>query len=200
MQERALWFGVASVVLNAVGYWPYITGILSGKVRPQRVTWGIWSILTTIAFINQIANGGGYSTLFFGSTTLLVVTVFALSFNYGVGGGSRLDIASLIAASTLFALWAITKDTHATTVIAVLIDAIGAIPTVIKAYLRPDTEVYLQWVLAAISGLFSIIAVPRPDIILFVYPAYVVLTNSVIVAAKYAGGNLRARQAHPGPE
>jgi hypothetical protein len=178
-------FGVAALVVNVAGYIPYFAGIFSGRVKPQRITWGIWSILTTIAFVNQVANHGGYSSLFFGSTVLLVVTVFILSIKRGLGGSSGFDKGILIAAAVLFLVWIITRDTRISTILAVTIDGIGALPTLKKAYLRPDTEVYAQWVLAAISGVLSTLAVPKPDYILYVYPLYVVVMNAAIVAAKF---------------
>lgn len=185
--DKALIIGTAALIVNFIGYVPYIKGIVEGKVRPQRITWGIWSILTLIAFINQLVNGGGWSSLFFGSTTALVIVVFALSLRKGVGGGSRFDKLILVTAAVLFVYWAFSKDTYYSTLIAVAIDGIGALPTVVKAYRSPHTEAYLQWLLAAVAGLLSMLAVPAFWFILVVYPAYVVVMNSVIVVAKYVG-------------
>jgi hypothetical protein len=184
---NALFFGVAALIVNVVGYIPYIHGIFTGKVRPQRITWGIWSILTTIAFVNQVLNHGGYSSLFFGSTVFLVVTVFTLSIFKGIGGASRFDQTVLAATAILFMGWIFTHNTTTSTIIAVTIDAIAALPTLIKAYRLPHTEVYLQWVLAGISGLLSLLAVPIHYYILYVYPVYVLVMNAAIVAAKYLG-------------
>lgn len=89
--DKALIFGASALIVNLIGYIPYIKGIFDGLVKPQRITWGIWSILTFVGFINQGLNGGGYSTYFFGSTTALVFIVFVLSFRKGVGGGSSFD-------------------------------------------------------------------------------------------------------------
>jgi hypothetical protein len=185
--DKLFLLGLASVIINFIGYYPYIKSILKNGVKPQRVTWGLWSVLITIAFINQIQNGGGYSSYFIGSTLVLVLTVFILSFKRGVGGGSKLDIASLTAATLLFVVWAITKDTRTTTFVVVLIDATGIIPTIYKAYKQPETEAYLQWFTSAISAVFALVAVVGHDYILFIYPAYVIVGNSLIVLAKYLG-------------
>lgn len=151
------------------------------------MSWALWSTLLTIAFVNQIHNGGEYSTWFIGSTLALVLTVFVLSFKRGIGGAGKLDIACLLAAGILFIAWIVTKDTRATTYIVVLIDAAGAIPTIHKAYLHPETEAYLQWFTSAVAGLFSILAVLGHNFILIVYPAYVIMANSLIMIAKYLG-------------
>ncbi len=185
--DKALFFGFTALILNFIGYVPYIRGIFEGKVKPQRITWGIWSILTLVAFVNQVMNGGGWSSLFFGSTTALVLLVFIISMRKGVGGSSRFDQIILGVAALLFTYWIFSQDTYYSTLIAVAIDGVGALPTVIKAYRQPDTEVYLQWVLAGIAGLFSMVAVPAYSFILLVYPAYVFLMNAVVVVAKYLG-------------
>ena len=185
--DKALIFGAAALIINFIGYVPYIKGIFEGTVKPQRITWGIWSILTLVAFINQMLNGGGYSSLFFGSTTALVMVVFVLSLRKGVGGASAFDRLVLVTSALLFAYWAMSRDTYYSTLIAVAIDGVGALPTVLKAYKSPETEVYLQWMLAAVAGLLSMAAVPTVSLILVVYPAYIFIMNAVIVAAKYLG-------------
>ena len=77
----------------------------------------------------------------------------------------------------------ILKDIHAVT-----IDCIAALPTLYKAYVHPETEVYLQWILAAVAGFFSMLAVgTSTDYVLYIYPLYIVIMNGLIVLAKFAG-------------
>lgn len=188
LQDKLFWLGLISIIINLIGYVPYIQGIFKGTVKPQRITWGIWVVLTSITFINQVINGGGYSAYFFGSTTLLVTTVFLLSIKRGMGGRSKFDLFVLFASLALFALWVVIRDTRTTTIIAVMIDCIAALPTLYKAYIHPETEVYLQWILAAVAGFFSMLAVgTSTDYILYIYPLYIVLMNGLIVLAKFAG-------------
>ena len=187
-QDKLFWPGLLSVIINLIGYVPYIRGIFKGTVKPQRITWGIWVVLTSITFINQVMNGGGYSAYFFGSTTILVTIVFLLSIKRGMGGRSKFDLLVLFASLALFELWAVTRDTRTTTIIAVMIDCIAALPTLYKAYIHPETEVYLQWILAAVAGFFSMLAVgTSTDYILYIYPLYIVIMNGLIVLAKFAG-------------
>lgn len=178
-------FGILALAINLIGYIPYVHDILRHKVMPQRVTWGIWSILSTIAFANQVINGGGWSVWFFGSSALMTTMVFVLSINRGVGGASRLDKIMLAAAALLLVYWLTLHDTRLSTIFVILIDIVGAIPTVLKAYRRPDTESYPQWVMAAIGGFFSVLAIEKADYILFLYPLYIVAMNTIIVSAKY---------------
>lgn len=187
-----LLLGIVALVFNIAGYVPYIRDIFRGIVKPQRITWGIWTILTTIAAVNQIKNGGGFSAYFFVSTCLLVAATFVLSLKFGMGGASMLDKICLGLAIGLFVYWATLHDTRLSTLIAVIIDGVGALPTVVKTYHRPETETYPQWVLAGLGGLLTILAVPRLDWVLLIYPAYVFVMNGAIVGTKY----IRDRQKH----
>lgn len=180
-----LFLGIAAVVLNTIGYYPYIRDILRGKVKPQRMTWGIWTILTSIFAVNQIANEGGWSSLFFVSTSILVLVTFLLSLKFGVGGFGKLDIICFIFALALFIYWATIQNTRISTLVAVNIDLIAIIPTIIKTFKLPDTESYPQWMLAGIGGLLSLFAVPKLDWALIIYPVYIFVANYVVVGTKY---------------
>jgi hypothetical protein len=184
--------GILAFALNLAGYVPYVRDIFRGIVRPQRVTWGLWTILTTVAAVNQIKNGGGYSTYFFVSTVVFVALTFLLSLRYGMGGASKLDKVCLGLAIALFAYWATVHDTRLSTLIAVIIDGTGAIPTVVKTYHHPQTETYPQWVLAGLGGLVTMLEVPRLDWALLIYPAYVFAMNGVVVGTKF----VREKQLH----
>jgi hypothetical protein len=177
--------GWMALLLNFIGYVPYVRDIFRRKVKPHRITWGVWTILTTITAYNQVMNGGGYSSLFFISTAILVSFVFVLSFKYGVGGASKIDRICLAFALLLLVYWVTIQETYISTVLAVLIDGIGAIPTLIKTFKQPETESYPQWTLAGIAGLLTMFAVPRFDWILIIYPLYVVIMNGAIVGMKY---------------
>ena len=177
--------GIAALVLNLIGYFPYIRDILRKIVKPHAVTWFIWTILTAIAAVNQVLNGGGYSSLFFISTTILVTITFLLSLRYGFGKMSTIDKLCLILAILLLIYWLTIRETHISTLLAVIIDGIGALPTLIKTYHHPETETYPQWVLAGLGGLLTVLAVPRLDWVLLIYPAYVFLMNGAIVTTKF---------------
>lgn len=177
--------GIISAIINIIGYFPYIKDILKGKVKPHRITWGIWTLLTSIIAVNQVLNKGGYSSLFFISTSFLVLTTFILSIKYGHGGAAKLDMFCLISAFILFIYWATIQDTRISTLIAVNIDLIAIIPTLIKTFKLPNTESYTQWTFAGIAGLFSLLAVPKLDWVLLIYPSYIFIANFIVVLIKY---------------
>jgi hypothetical protein len=193
MTNKLMLIGLLSLIFNLIGYVPYYRDIFRGKVKPQRITWSLWAVLTFIASVNQIRNGGGWSTVFVLSTFLLVFGVFILSFTKGIGGGSTQDKLSLVVAGLLFIWWIYSKDSVYSTYIVIAIDSIGALLTAQKAYKEPETEAYLQWFTSGISAMLGILAIEGYSIILLAYPLYVVIGNSVIVSAKYIGSKKGAK-------
>src|SRR5437879_6101556 len=89
---------------------PYLRDILLSRVKPQRATFFIWSVLGAIAVFSQLAKGASYSLWLPGLETLGVLITFFLSVKYGIGGFNKKDsIALLIAALGLIA-WYFTKE------------------------------------------------------------------------------------------
>jgi hypothetical protein len=181
--------GIVAFVVNLIGYVPYIRDVYVGKVKPHRVSWFIWMILTGIVAYNQVRNGGGWSSLFFISTTFLVTIVFILSLTRGITEISHIDKICLVSALVLLGYWVTLRDTNFSTYLAVIIDAIGLTPTIIKTLKNPETESYIQWVLAAVAGVFTVLSVAKMELVLIVYPIYIIIGNGCIVAAKYLSPN-----------
>ena len=187
-------FGLMALILNLWGYAPYFRDIIANRVKPQRVTWTLWTILSLIAAINQVRNGGGWATTFAISTFVLVTGVLLLSIKKGVGGASRLDLFSLAIAAILFVWWAFSRDSIYSTYLAIGIDSIGAALTTLKAFHQPETEAYFQWITSGVAAAVSLLALEKHSVVLFAYPAYIMFANAVIVSAKYFGHKVVPRK------
>src|SRR5688572_28706718 len=102
--------GKIAGILALISLVPYIVDIFRGNTKPERTTWAIWSVVSTILFFSYYASGAR-ETIWVGLMWMLgTVIVFLLSIKYGVGGTSKLDIACLIGALFGLLLWFITKD------------------------------------------------------------------------------------------
>lgn len=85
----------------------------------------------------------------------------------------------------LLVYWVTAKDVRISTLLAIMIDVIAVIPTLIKTYNIPKSEIYPPWMLAGIGGLISLLAVPKLDWVLIIYPAYIFVANYIIVFTKF---------------
>ena len=185
--SRELIFGLSGALLVGITLYIAIRAILDRKFKPHRVTYGIFVLITAVTFINQVVNGGGYSSYFMGVSFLGVSIVFLFSFKYGMGGSSLLDKVALVSALLLAIYWISSGDSRYSTVIAVLIDIIALIPTITKAYGHPKTEIYLNWMISAFAGLLSLLAIPEFDWILYLFPIYIFFANFCVIFAKFLG-------------
>jgi hypothetical protein len=174
-------FGYLSGIFIVLGFIPYIRDILRGKTKPQRATWFIYTVLSSIAFFSQLAKGATFSLWLTGIDTIAVVAIFLFSFRYGVGGYGNKDFMALLIAGIGLALWYYTKEAAIALYLVIGVDAAGTYLTIDKTYKDPESETTIAWILSAVAGIFSMISVGSPDIILLSYPFYIFLANTAVV-------------------
>jgi hypothetical protein len=162
---------------------PYIRDIFSGKTKPERISWLIWAILGTISFFSQLAKGASFSLIMTAAQTVGDLFIFILAIKWGFGGFLKRDVSALVGAALGLFLWYLTKEAAVALIIAIFIDATGAVLTVIKSYERPTTETVSSWVLTFIGGLLACIAVGGFNLILLALPLYICLASAAILIA-----------------
>ena len=69
-------FVIIGTVIGAVGSIAYLVDTVKGKVKPNRVSFLLWSIAPLIAFAAQIKQGVGLESLMTFSAGFLPLTVF----------------------------------------------------------------------------------------------------------------------------
>lgn len=174
--------GGLAVVLGAVGYVFYIHGIIKGKVKPHAFSWFVWGLLTAIAFVAQVADGGGPGAWVTGFTALMCIA-FTL---VGLGASSRVFIAKsdwfyFVGALTTIPLWYFTGSPLLSVILITVIDALAFIPTFRKAYKHPETESVHTYTLSGIKFIPSIFALQNFSVVTVLYPASLILMNALFV-------------------
>ena len=175
--------GAIAVVIGMLGYLFYIRGILKGEVKPHAFTWSVWGILTSIAFIAQVVEGGGPGAWVTGATAVMSF-VFA---TVGLGASSRVYIKKddwIIFIFTLLAIpvWFVTENSLWAVVLITIIDAVAFAPTFRKAYNHPTTESTWTYFLSGTKFLVGILALESFNTITVLYPASLVVANGAFVA------------------
>lgn len=180
-------FGYFSALLSIIMIVPYIRDIFRMKTKPERGSWFIWTVLGFIAFFSQLAKGATNSLWLTSGQTLAVFIIFLLSLRYGYGGLEKRDLKALIGAGTGLILWYITREASIALLFVILVDGIGTLLTVFKAYKEPGSETLSTWVISGTSGIFGMLAVGSFNFVLLAYPFYIMLANYVIVGAILLG-------------
>ena len=112
---------------------------------------------------------------------------FFLSLRYGVGGLTKRDRITLIAAGATLLIWFFTKNPVIAVYLTIIIDALGAWLTVAKAYEHPESETMITWALSGIGGFFAIFAIQTLNFELLSYPLYIFVINFAVVVAMILG-------------
>jgi len=171
-------------MLTCIAYLPYYADTLAWRTRPQRASWLIWGVLSTISFASQVTEGATTSLVFAGIQCAGTLGIMALATSRGIGGFlNRRDRPVLLAAGAGLVAWYLTDDAAWALCISCSISLIGGTVTVAKAYRYPQSETLPFWFTSFVASLFAIGSVGGWDPILLMYPVYLMtLKGSVVVA------------------
>jgi len=73
-------FVIVGTLIGAIGSFAYLIDTVKGKVKPNRVSFLLWSIAPFIAFAAQMKQGVGIESLMTFSTGFLPFLIFGASF------------------------------------------------------------------------------------------------------------------------
>jgi hypothetical protein len=134
-----VWLGAALSMLGAASY---CRETLSGRVRPNRVSWLLWAVAPLIAFAAQISGGVGLPSVLALSVGVGPLCVFVCSFAAGAGRWrlGRLDLACGALSVLAIVLWLVSGSGTVAIVMSIAADALAAVPTLVKAVRAPETE------------------------------------------------------------
>lgn len=174
-------FAVASLVFSIAANIPYIIETIQGKVKPERISWLLWTLLGGTYYISAVFSKGAVWFTF--GELIGPVIILLLSIKYGVGGKSKLDKYSLAVAIAAFGLLFVLDGVLISLILALIIDGIGATLTIRKLLLDPSSESRNFWILAAFASFLAIMSLNTYNIETLVFPVYVILL-SIFIAIK----------------
>ena len=170
-------FGTIAIIIAFVSYIPYFKDIYTETTKPHLFSWLIWTILTLIAFISQLADGAGFGGWVTGFSAFLGLLIIGYSYNKGEKEITSSDWWILFAALAITSIYIFTKDAFLATFLTTSVTVIGFIPTVRKSYSKPFQETLSAYVLTAIKYLFAIAALDNFSFTTLFFPAAAVIMN-----------------------
>ncbi|MBU7586436.1 MAG: hypothetical protein KAF91_26830 [Nostoc sp. TH1S01] len=173
--------GAVAGFLSILCFVPYIITILQGKTKPNRATWWIWVILSTVISASYYSSGAG-NTVWLpvcGGIGQLIVAI--LSLKHGEGGWSRFDRLCLLGVGISLLLWWQFNSPLIALLLNILIDFLGALPTIKKSYYEPQTENSLTWSLYLAASTLNLFAIESWSFTLSAFPLYIFFINTTII-------------------
>jgi hypothetical protein len=190
---------IAGSVVNFAACLNYVRAILKGEATPNRVTWFLWALVPLIAAAAQLRAGVGISTLVVLSVGLGPACVVLASFVRGSGlwNLGPFDYACGACALAALALWAVTGEPVTAIALSILGDFAAALPTLRKAWLKPETENRSTYLISFAGMILGIFSVTEATFAGYAFNAYLVAASAALVLILYfprggKGGSLRA--------
>lgn len=149
------------IALNAIATLGYVVETVRGNVKPNRVTFFIWSIAPLVAFFAQKSQGVGVQALMTLSVGVFPFTIFVASFlnKKAYWKMVKFDFVCGLFSILGLILWQLTKIGNIAIFFSILADLLAMMPTLVKGYRFPDTEMGWPWLVAAISGLLTLLSI-----------------------------------------
>ena len=173
-------YAAVSVLLMLGSRGVYLTSIFSGRTRPHAFSWVIWSVISTIGFAAQVAEGAGPGSWARGVSAATCIICAVLGFTHGEKNITRADWITLVTALLAVPLWLLTETPVWSVILVCVIDTIGYLPTARKAYSKPHEETPRGYILSAFCALFSLLAISHYNLSTWLYPATLVITNALM--------------------
>ncbi len=174
--------GLIAGFVSLIGFIPYIISIIRGKTRPNRASWWIWSFIGFLLLASYAASGAT-DTIWVPISYVIGPFITALlSIKYGEGGWNIFDRSCILVATSSAVLWFIFDSALIALVINLAIDTSGALPTIRKVYLDPDSEDKLSWFLFCTGSGLNLLAINEWSFVIASYPLYLFIGSSVITS------------------
>lgn len=159
----------------------YIVSIFKKRTKPHRTTRFVLMTISLLAFISLYAAHNTVAIWLAGVEASQAVFMFAFAIRYGMGGRSKTDILCLLIALFGIYMWQTTKNPIYGLYFSMAADFTGFIPTFIKTYKLPHTEVAIYYVFGFLGGLLNLFALSSWTINDYSYPVYIIFGNLIML-------------------
>lgn len=164
-----------AVTLNFLGTLSYLIDTLKGNVKPNKVSWFLWSLAPFIAFVAEINQGVGLVSLLtfiigFGTLLIFLGSFINKKAEWKI---TSFDLICGALSVTGLILWGITRVGNLAILFAILADGLAAVPTVVKSYKFPETENYKVFLTGGLSALITLLTIKQWNFANYAFPIYI---------------------------
>lgn len=172
--------GAIAVIITFVGYIPYIKDILKRKTRPHLYSWFLWGFVGSIVFALQVSDKAGAGALVTLAAVIMCVVVLGLGLKLkGKRDIKFIDTVFFILALIAVAIWILAKQPIISTILMIIIDLLGFVPTIRKSWFKPYSETLVFYILNTIRFALAIASLQRYSVITALYPITWFFANSL---------------------
>lgn len=184
---------IIGTLIGAVGSVFYLIDVVKGKIKPNRVSFILWSLPPLISAYANIKGGGGIESLMTFSVGFFPLLIFLATFlnKKSVWKLTKFDFICGGLSLLGFFLWQITKEGYLAITFSIISDFLAGIPTITKTYKHPETELAWPWLMPVFGEILTLTTLKNITYLNSGFMIYVTLYNTVIfVLAQYKLGKI----------
>jgi hypothetical protein len=178
--------GALAVVITLIAYGIYVWQTLRGEARPHPLSWLIFGILTTTAYLVQVDEAAGPGSWVMGITAIVCLALCLMSFWRGERTFPWYEWAFLLAAAVVFAFYLWSHEPTVSATLAAAVAVLGFGPTLTKAWQRPHSDSVTTFALNGLKFVPAFFAMDTLTVATCVMPAALVVANLVVALVIYA--------------
>lgn len=177
--------GVIAGIVALLALVPYAVSIVRGKTKPNRASWFIWTFVGLMIVGSYHASGATHTMWVAGAYVAVPLTVALLSIRYGTSGAHSFDWLCLGLSLASIVPWWFFRSAPTALYINIFVDCLGALPTVRKALLDPQSEDRLAWLIAFLANCINLLAIHSWTPEISAYPMYAFAITGLIASILY---------------
>ncbi len=194
MFDWHLVLGIVAGVISFGAIIPYIKDIVYGTTRPNVVSYILWTVLLLISILAQISAGASWSIAFLVGDLIGTSLVTALCLTgYGYGKYGKIEWVCTGLAVLAIVSWKFTNEPVLAIIFAIIADLMAAVPTVVKTYRDPWSEIPTTWFMIACAAILSIASTTIIDFPNLLFPVYLLLVNGTTGTVAFLGRKMQRK-------
>lgn len=180
-------FTYLGLLIISIGGFVYLFKTLKGEVKPNKVTWFLWSLAPLIAFAAQLKQGVGiqaWLTFVVGFQPLLIfIASFVNKKSYWKI--TKLDLIFGFLSIIGLVLWQITGVGNIAILFSIIADGMAALPTIIKSYKFPESETSFAYFTSALGSFIILLTINIWNFETFSFSLYIFIVNLILTTLIY---------------
>ncbi len=187
------YFVIIGTLIGASGSIAYLIDTAKGKIKGNRVFFYCCFHCTHYSIFHRLRSVGLEALMTF-STGFLPLTVFIASFMSKKAKWKLTGFDLLCGMISLMGLmlWMITKVGNIAIFFSIVADGFAAIPTIVKAYKYPDTELAWPWIATVFGIVLTLLTLSTFSFANCGFILYILVVNSLIfILVQFRIGEIR---------
>jgi len=179
---------VLSAFISITGAAFYIRDTLSGKTKPNRVSWMMWSfapLLGTVAALSAGADLWATVRVFLAGFLPLIVLVASFFNTKSYWKLTGFDFACGFLSLVGICLWVLIQSPQAAILFAAIGDGFAALPTLRKAWISPQTETGITYLASFVSVILVLPSIPVWNIENAAFSIFLLVQSGLLLFVVY---------------